>query len=86
MSYYLRKDQTRSTDQKNQPTKFMKNTNNKVLIAVLVVSIVAMIGLTKMAASVVPTMAIASSYIAAVTLFALAALDYRVGSKSYSVR
>ena len=64
----------------------MKNTNNKVLIAALVVSIVAMIGLTKMAATVVPTIAIAASYFAVVTLFALAALDYRVGFRSYSER
>ena len=72
--------------QKHQPTNFMKNTNNKAIIAAVIVSTIALIGLTKMAASVVPEIAIASAYVAVATLFALAAVDYRVGPKGYSPR
>jgi hypothetical protein len=66
----------------------MKNTNNnnKVLLATVAVSVIALIGLTKMAASIVPMMAIGGSYVAVVILFALAAQDYRVGTKDYSAR
>jgi hypothetical protein len=39
-----------------------------------------------MAASVVPDIAIAGAYVSAATLFALAAIDYRVGPKGYSSR
>jgi hypothetical protein len=64
----------------------MKNTNNKAIIAAVVVSTIALIGLTKMTASVVPMIAIASAYVAVAILFALAAIDYRVGPKGYSSR
>ena len=72
--------------QKHQPTNFMKNTNNKAIIAAVVVSTIALIGLTKMAASVVPEIAVASAYLSVAVLFALAAIDYRVGPKGYSAR
>jgi hypothetical protein len=64
----------------------MKNTNNKAMIAAVIVSTIALISLTKMAASVVPDIAIAGAYVSAATLFALAAIDYRVGPKGYSSR
>ena len=64
----------------------MKTTNNKALVAAVAVSVLALIGLTKMAASVVPTMIVASSYVAVAILFALAIMDYRIGSKDYSAR
>jgi hypothetical protein len=64
----------------------MKNTNNKALLVTLAVSALALIALTKMAASVVPMLVIASSYVVVAILFALAALDYRVNTKDYSAR
>ncbi len=73
-------------DKKHQPANFMKNTNNKAIIAAVIVGIIALIGLTKVAASVVPEIAIASAYVAVAVLFALAAIDYRVGPKGYSSR
>jgi hypothetical protein len=71
---------------KHQPIKFMKTTNNKALLAAVAVSALALIALTKMAASIVPMIVIGSSYVAVAILFALAALDYRVGPKNYSTR
>jgi len=64
----------------------MKTTNNKALLAAVVISAFALIALTKMAASVVPMLVIGSSYVAVAILVALAALDYRVGVKNYSAR
>jgi hypothetical protein len=64
----------------------MKTTNNKALLAAVVVSAFALIALTKMAASVVPMLIIGSSYVAVAILVALAASDYRVGVKNYSAR
>jgi len=64
----------------------MKNTNNKAIIAAVIVSTIGLIGLTKMAASVVPAIAVASAYVSVAILFALAAVDYRVVSKGYSSR
>lgn len=73
-------------DKKHRPTNFMKNTKNKAIIAAVIVGIIAMIGLTKMAASVIPELAVASAYVSVAIMFALAAVDYRVGPKGYSSR
>ena len=64
----------------------MKTTNNKALLATAAIGTLALFALTKMAASVVPTMVIAGSYVAVAILFALAAVDYRVGPRDYSAR
>jgi len=64
----------------------MKNTNNKALLVAIAVSAFSLIALTKMAASVVPMLAIGSSYVAVAILIALAASDYRVGTRNYSAR
>jgi len=63
----------------------MKITNKKVL-ATLVVSSVALAIISKSSADYVASMMSAGGYIAVVILYALAALDYRVGSKGYSAR
>ena len=64
----------------------MKNTNNKALLVAIAISAFSLIALTKMAASVVPMLAIGSSYVAVAILIALAASDYRVGTRNYSAR
>jgi hypothetical protein len=64
----------------------MNTTNNKVLLTTVTVAAFALVGLTKMAADVVPMMAIGSAYVAVAILGALAVADYRVGSKNYSAR
>jgi hypothetical protein len=64
----------------------MKTKNNKVLLATLAISALALVAVTKMAASALPVLVIAGSYLAVVILFALAALDYRVGPKAYWIR
>jgi hypothetical protein len=64
----------------------MKITNNKALLTTVVISVLALIVLTKIAASFVPGVVIAGSYIAVAILFAFAAGDYRVGAKDYSTR
>ncbi len=63
----------------------MKITNKKVL-ATVVVSSVALAIISKISADYVTSMMSAGGYIAVVILYALAALDYRVGTKSYSAR
>ena len=64
----------------------MNTTNNKVLLTTVTVAALALAGLTKMAADVVPMLAIGSAYVAVAILGALAFADYRVGSKNYSAR
>jgi len=64
----------------------MNTTNNKVLLTTVTVSALALVGLTKMAADVVPMMAIGGAYIAVAILGALVFADYRLGSKNYSAR
>lgn len=64
----------------------MKTTNNKALVIAVVTSAFALLVLTKMAASVVPMIAIGTSYVAVAILVLLAAGDYRVGPKDYSAR
>ena len=76
----------RSADQTNEPVKFMKNTNNKSLLAIAVISAIALVALTKTAASFVPAIVIAGSYVAVAVLFAVAALDYGVAGRNYSAR
>ncbi len=64
----------------------MNTTNNKVLLTTVVVGALALFGLTKMTADVVPMMAIGGAYVAVAILGALAYADYRLGSKNYLVR
>lgn len=64
----------------------MKKTNNKALIATVALSAIVLIAVTKMAASVVPGIVIAGSYLTVAILFAFAAVDYRVGSKDLTAR
>jgi len=64
----------------------MKNTNNMSFVVTAAITAVGMVALTKLAASFVPVAVIASSYFAVAILFALAAVDYRVGTRNYSAR
>jgi len=64
----------------------MNTTKNKVLLTAVAVGALALIGLTKMAADVVPMMAIGGAYVAVAILGALVFTDYRLGSKNYSAR
>ena len=64
----------------------MNTTNNKVLLTTVAVSALALVGLTKMTADVVPMMAIGGAYVSVAILIALACADYRLGSKNYSAR
>jgi len=57
----------------------MKTTNNKALVATVAVSVIALIAVTKLAASFVPAIVIAGAYVAVGVLFAVAAVDYRLG-------
>lgn len=82
----LPQDQKRSTDQNIKPIEFMKNKNNKVLVTSIVLGAIALIAVTKMAASVVPGIVIAGSYLTVAVLFAFAAVDYGMGSKDHSAR
>ena len=63
----------------------MKITNKKVL-ATVVISSVALAVISKSSADLVTSMMSAGSYIAVAILYALAALDYRIGTKNYSAR
>ena len=64
----------------------MNTTKNKVLLTAVTIGALALFGLTKMTADVVPMMAVGGAYIAVAILGALAFADYRLGSKNYSAR
>jgi len=64
----------------------MKNTNNKGLIASVVLGAIALSAVTKIAATMVPAIVIAGSYLIVAVLFAFAAADYGIGTKSHSAR
>jgi hypothetical protein len=85
MSRILCTDSSKVTGPKHQPNQFMKNTNNKALLATVVVAALGLIALTKLSASAVPVMVTAGAYLSVAILFALAVIDYR-GPKDYSAR
>ena len=65
----------------------MKTKTLKVLLVAIAVSAISLMVIRKLSASnLLPTMAVAVSYLAIAILFALAAVDYRVGSKTYDLR
>jgi len=65
----------------------MKNNTLTVLLTTIAVSAISLIGF-RMATgtNLLPTLAVAVSYVAVAVLVALAAVDYRVGPKNYSSR
>jgi hypothetical protein len=69
------------TKTSNQP-KFMK-TNTKFILTMIAISAIAIIATTKIDVSYLPATV---SYVAVAMLLALAAADYRVGSKSNLAR
>ena len=64
----------------------MKINKLNVIITTVAISAITIIATTKVTASYLATMAMTVSYLAVAILFALAALDYRVGPKNYSTR
>lgn len=70
---------TQSVPRHNKPTcNFMKNNMLQISLTAVVASSLALIAVT--------TIAITVSYLAVAILVAVAAIDYRQGSKSYAAR
>jgi hypothetical protein len=64
----------------------MNTTNNKVILLTVAITAVALAAATKVGADLLPTAAVALSYLAVGALFIVAAIDYRVGPKDYAGR
>lgn len=65
----------------------MKTNTFKIILSAIAVSALSLIAIGNASLSnLLPTMAVTISYVAVILLLAVAAVDYRTGSKSYNVR
>ena len=72
--------------QKHQTTNLMKTNTYQIAITAVATSGLALFAMTNHTAGFLPAIAASVSYITIVVLIALAAVDYRVGPRSYAAR